>query len=255
MSTMMEMMGVKAAQVEEKKNPNNLNYKAAFGSFLRMMKDMADGHGMLVFYDYYGPDSIPEFIRSQRPLLLDPTSPYNNLLGSCQQSTSGPKKQKGIKDFLRTFGGCAENSLRILAQEPFLITQLFLPQPMMWNTPMAKIFVIKEILCGCVFDSKCQLPKFEIRRKFSPELKHCFTKLLYVFSTAVKSAEAEKQDISLVELKEMTKKLVDQMSNGYYRWTPDTSVEHAIADMDVTFKIPLRQWKMACYVSFNIKMC
>merc|ERR1719430_1589866 len=153
-------MGVKAALDEEKRNPTNPSYKAAFEGFLKIVMDMAKGHGQLVFHDNYRPNEIPSNIRSMRPLLLDPTNPFNNLLSTEGCSTN----KKGIMDrFLHTFGDCAQNSLRLLSMEPFGPSLLFYPQPMLWKTPITRMFRISSHLVS-VHDYKDLMPRKTIRK-------------------------------------------------------------------------------------------
>ncbi|KAJ8027995.1 2'-5'-oligoadenylate synthase-like protein 2 [Holothuria leucospilota] len=73
-SSIMEYLGAKAAEDEE----GSQNTLKGFQRFLRMIEHVSS---INVFWDeFYSKDDIPPYIEEQRPLLLDPTNPYNNLL-------------------------------------------------------------------------------------------------------------------------------------------------------------------------------
>jgi len=77
-STIMELLATKAG-LEEINDNANPSLKNAFKRFLVILRNISDAY--IVFYNYYNKSDIPMEVLRQKPLLLDPTNPYNNLLG------------------------------------------------------------------------------------------------------------------------------------------------------------------------------
>ena len=60
-----------------------------FRFLLRFFGELADIRKLFVWFDKnYSEDQIPSGTMTQRPLLLDPTNPYNNLLATGVEYTS-----------------------------------------------------------------------------------------------------------------------------------------------------------------------
>jgi len=254
-STMIETMAVKAAQDEEKKNANNRSYKAAFQAFFKMVMDMAKGNGQLIFYDNYGPNDIPSNIKSKKPLLLDPTNPFNNLL-----STEGFSKAKkgSMERFLKTFGDCAQNSLRLLSIEPFGPSLMFMPQPLLWKTPIPRMFRIgnRSYLVG-VQEYHDLMPRMTVRKIVPPSVEESLKQMLHVYMGALKGAEVEYPDASSGDLQRKLAQLVNLMENENYNWVSSCNEKHE--DKAVTLMMPLhagggRLKGKAMFLSFNIEM-
>lgn len=121
-SSMMEMIGVKAALDEEQRSPQCPNYGIAFKAFLKMIEGLQAGDLLLIFEDFYKHADIPENIRSQKPLLLDPTNPYNNFIST---SGSSKERQDSTRSFLKVIGERAVEASKILSVQPFQLEQLF----------------------------------------------------------------------------------------------------------------------------------
>jgi len=77
-STIMELLATKAG-LEEINNSSYPSVRNAFKRFLIILRNINDAN--VVFYSYYYKSDVPMEVLRQRPLLLDPTNPYNNLLG------------------------------------------------------------------------------------------------------------------------------------------------------------------------------
>jgi len=77
-STIMELLATKAGQ-EEINNNTNPSLGNAFKRFLVILRNISDAN--VIFLNYYGKSEVPMEVLKQKPLLLDPTNPYNNLLG------------------------------------------------------------------------------------------------------------------------------------------------------------------------------
>jgi hypothetical protein len=114
-SLIFELMATKAALNEEsQKDPSICN---AFKMFLEMISKIKEQD--IVFEDYYKRSEIPNCILIQRPLLVDPSNPYNNLLD---------KKKENIEKLFDIFSKCAENTLHVLKRGSTDIQEIFFPQ-------------------------------------------------------------------------------------------------------------------------------
>jgi hypothetical protein len=78
MKLLVETVAMSAAIRIEKERPKNRMY-CAVRQFLRLMKDFRNISVIITAPYTYELDRIPEEIRNQRPLVLDPANPYNNL--------------------------------------------------------------------------------------------------------------------------------------------------------------------------------
>jgi len=84
-STIIELLATKAALEEENKSHSfpfseyNYYLMKSFQTFLEYLHQIEEAN--IVFLEYYDRSDIPVEIIQQRPLLLDPINPYNNLLG------------------------------------------------------------------------------------------------------------------------------------------------------------------------------
>ena len=76
-SMIFELLGTKAAMEEEQKH-DNPSLSRAFKNFLTMVRNIR--HLSITFNDYFDQSQIPSELMQQRPYLIDPVNPYNNML-------------------------------------------------------------------------------------------------------------------------------------------------------------------------------
>ena len=75
-STIFELLGITAGLDEEKKaKPSIAN---AFKKFLEMVASLK--RQRILHYEFYNESDVPPKILKKKPLILDPSSPYNNLM-------------------------------------------------------------------------------------------------------------------------------------------------------------------------------
>jgi len=248
-STMMEMIGVRAAMVEESRKPGQPSYQAAFNAFLEMVADMSSIK--LIFYDHYQKTDVPSQISSQVPLLLDPTNPYNNLF-SREVVVSGDNNNnpgKGSK-FLDLFSDCAKHTIEILTMGLPQTHNLFLPQPMMWNNPMIKA-VVPHTYYISVEDYHDPMPRDKGRVGFPPQVQRIVEIMMWGYTCAIKAAEAEKPNSTAEELKQKVIDTVDKMENRKLEWIIRQDRHDT---RDTTMMMPLMGGNKgkAVFLSFNI---
>ena len=77
-SSIFELLGITAGRDEEKKNPRNPSLvnalKRFFGRVLSLQSQI------ITYYDFYKESDVPQHVKSQKPLLLDPANPLNNFM-------------------------------------------------------------------------------------------------------------------------------------------------------------------------------
>jgi len=79
----------------------------------------------IIFEDYYKISDIPISIRNQKPLLMDPSNPYNNLLHVANT--------KDGQHFMEMFQVCARVTYNMMKNGCNDINLLFYPQPMLYQ--------------------------------------------------------------------------------------------------------------------------
>ena len=111
-------MGIIAGQEEERANPRKLSILRAFKLFLKKVETINSQR--IIVTDFYKESDVQSNILQQRPLVMDPSNPYNNLAFN-------------FKD-RNLFSQCARESLQRLERMEMSsgfpdFKSLFLPQP------------------------------------------------------------------------------------------------------------------------------
>lgn len=121
-SSIMEYIAIRSTEIEQRTGrENTLN---AFRSFL---EEISNPEKLAIFWtDYYPEDSIPRRLKNSRPLLMDPTNPYNNMLNN--------EKTQQFMLKMATFAGVTLRRLELaeqsaLRREPIDLNLVFTPQP------------------------------------------------------------------------------------------------------------------------------
>lgn len=78
-----ELVGAKAALIEEQRNKGEASHTRAFRRFLLMMVNIQ--HLEIFFTDYYGLEEVPEDLKTESPLLLNPINQFQNLFEVCEE--------------------------------------------------------------------------------------------------------------------------------------------------------------------------
>ena len=125
-----ELLGIAAGRNEENLNPDP-SILSAFRKFLEIVQDI--GQQSIIFdysVDFYSRSDTPHEILAQKPLILDPSNPYNNIMAGFRGRNS--------VIIQKTFSNCAKETLERLerVEEQIETTpefpqlkEIFLPQP------------------------------------------------------------------------------------------------------------------------------
>ena len=141
-----ELLGIAAGRNEEEfrnKIGQKPSVSRAFRQFLKMVEDI--GQQQIVFTyseDFYSRSDTPDEVLKQKPLILDPSNPYNNVMSSFH----------GRNSVQQLFSDCAKETLRRLGNaerqietgnDSLNLKEIFLPQirtpyrptniPQMWS--------------------------------------------------------------------------------------------------------------------------
>ena len=124
-SSIFELLGIDAGREEERLNHYNPSTRDAFRRFLERVT-MIDSQ-RIAYYEYYRQSDVPPSVMQQTPLLLDPSSPYNNFMTRFDAQARAP------------FKAYAAESLRRLrtVRNGSDLKMLFAPQPYSYNTAAA----------------------------------------------------------------------------------------------------------------------
>jgi len=105
-SLIMELLAAQAA-IQRQENYSNPSITNAFIGFLEMVCNLQKQN--VVFHEtmaYYKMSDIPKDILEQRPMLMDPVNPFNNLLDIRRNST--------LKDLFNVFENAADTALKMI---------------------------------------------------------------------------------------------------------------------------------------------
>lgn len=223
-SSIMEYLGARAA--EESEREGNQDLLEGFQRFLRMIKE---SNGINVIWtNFYDMSDIPSYIQRQQPLLLDPTNPYNNLLGGnnavyLEQMSSFARETLSRIDMANT------NRNPRMA-----LTKIFEPQPkiyQIYKSPSTKS--PRNFLLGDRKDIR-SLPKIERRRGAKGVDPTIAQNYFFAFVDAV-AAAAETDGRQSSDITETVRSELKQFIDPG-QWSP-TNESHESRHM--TFTIPV----------------
>ena len=120
-SSIMEYIAIRSSEIEQSAGREN-----TMKTFRRFLEEISNPHEMSIYWtDYYPKENIPRKFETTRPLLVDPTNPYNNIL------------MRGTTQFMYEMATFAEVSMERLEEaehkthlgQPVNLADLFKPQP------------------------------------------------------------------------------------------------------------------------------
>ena len=77
-STIFELIGITAGRDEESKNPWSPSLVNAFRRFLSRVCDLKNQK--IAYYEFYKETDVPKRVKSKKPLVLDPSNPFDDLM-------------------------------------------------------------------------------------------------------------------------------------------------------------------------------
>ena len=240
-SYIFELMGIKAGMIQESKEKNAKRKPSiwvAFWVFLEMVTVIGQ---QIIFLDDPEFYDIPDELLKQRPLLIDPSNPYINVMACfC-----------GSQSVQRLFSHCAEESLKrfhrlerqVQTGSGFLqLKELFLPQllPFLFSPPPIGPMMPQSWLIG-VQSGACPLqPRLIVRNTaLNKKTRSQIAKFLKAFSAFVSVCDIEFNykfsGDRRICAKCSVEKTIDYLF-GRSNWYP---AQDRHCNYDVTAKIPI----------------
>ena len=240
-----ELLGIKAGRDEEEfknKIGQKPSVSRAFRQFLKMVEDI--GQQQIVFTyskDFYSRSDTPDEVLKQKPLILDPSNPYNNVMAGF----------RGRNAVQQLFSDCAKETLKRLENAEMGndspdLKEIFLPQK---KPPCPPINVPQMWSVETQSGQTSLEPKLLVRNK--TKIKY-FQKAFSAFMFASDlEAKYENPSDKTVFAKESVQKgidhLFDRASGSNSSSTPDTYENY-----DLTFEIPIgREGGQTLIISAN----
>ncbi|XP_071847668.1 2'-5'-oligoadenylate synthase 1A-like [Apostichopus japonicus] len=226
-SSIMEYLGAWAAEEEERRGSRDI--LQGFRRFLTMIKQ---SHNLnIVWTRYYRRTDIPADILHQRPLLLDPTNPYNNML------------QGALGDNLRQMSAYATETLSRLGKsernEGFSLKMLFEPQPT-WEVMFKsrpKVKTPQNFLVGTERE-RLSWPKIDNRSGARGVDSNIASSYLFSFTDIVAAAAKIDGDRGHGQGEDIAEKVKSELAQFISSGTWSSSSERH-EDKHTTFTIPI----------------
>jgi len=236
-SLVLELLAMKTAK-EELEKTSFPHHKKTFVKFLQKVQYLQGQ--IVIFDDYYSVREVPENIRNQVPLLLDPVNPTNNI---CREI--GP-------DFYQMFSKCATTTLQMFDSGCENLQQIFTPQPMLWMLLQNKPIQLRPrryLIQIKLYNS--QMTKSVIRINPGRGIKDFVQNMLNVLSINIKNIETKKPGISDQELQREGEIFMNKMDNCNEdrKWASSTESHENKA---VTLMVPLNGQNNGLFLSFDV---
>lgn len=240
-SYMIEVMALHAAK-EEERTFSTVSILTAFRKFLESMKNL--NSVMIVFEKYYKIGDVDEYILKQRPLVLDPANPYNNLA------------YPFIKTYQirKSFEKFATETIHRLAMYNAIynlnVNTIFNPQPT--QVPIEEVRKSVPAFENWAFQIKEEIsnkrPNLIIRNEKRVDIsgieiiKHYLLKNISVFNNDIKTKNVMQDEIVKIVSH-------DILNESFSRELGPTDKKHE--DYDVTFEIPSKNFVVIVSIKWN----
>ena len=239
-----ELLGIQAGREEEETKQKigvTPSIVDAFTLFLKMVLDIETQRILFTYSeDFYSESDTPIEVLNQTPLILDPSSPYNNVM-----STFSPLAQ-------HLFSDCAKETLKRLDRAEKQIemdlvfphlTEIFLPQ----LTPLASpIRMPQNWLIQVQSEAVPLQPRVIVRNAaLNKETRSQIAQFHKAFSTFMSVFDiVSNYDIpggSKISAKQSITRTIDHIFRRKRKWIPCDDMHD---NRDVTFEIPIGPFKM-----------
>jgi len=239
-SCIIEYLAVKAGQ-EEEKRLNITNGRCMLRAFRRFLSYLIEYEQIgIVFFEFYDKNRVSIY---EKPFLIDPINPYNNLLASVPDSFL-PTLSKCSKETLNRLEECERNNY-------FEFDKVFEPQSNLpsFCTPLTNIdpaYVLVTSLQNCGEKTL----KLIVRRETfdSVELSMMRDLMTYFLKYFFKTFQNVAKEYDTRKAIETTQQFIDQsFVKRDEQWMPTTQKHD---DFDITFILPLNTKEQhAIYIS------
>jgi len=254
-STIMELLATKAG-LEEINNSANPSLKNAFKRFLVILRNITDAY--VVFFNYYNKSDVPMEVLRQKPLLLDPTNPYNNLLGGVCGYGYGkfdfvPENLKQFESFMSI---AAKNSLDLIEKGCTSIIKIFnIPAAFLYQVAKNKSWLRpKNYLVGVRSNDDPEIQHLDAYSEKTPNyalVNYTGDNFKKGIENVVKPYSGSSMDSSTAaQVRDDVKAFIDKRDDDYSPWVSAQGAKHS--DREVTMKIPMEGTEKSVVVSFDI---
>jgi len=253
-STIMELLATKAG-LEEINNSNNPSVRNAFKRFLVILRNISDAY--VVFFNYYNKSDVPTEVLRQRPLLLDPTNPYNNLLGG--ECGYGYCKFDYVPENLKKFESfmsiAAKNSLDLFEKGCTSIVKIFnIPSSFLYQVAHKESWLRpKNYLVGVHSNSDPDIQHLDAYSEKTPNyalVSYRGDNFKKGVETLVKPYSGSSMNNSTAtQVRDEVTTFIDKRDGVDRTWVTSDK-KHS--DKEVTMKVPMEGTDKSVVISFDI---
>ncbi len=198
---------------EERANSYNPSMLRALRLFLKRVENISNMK--ITFYDlYYKQRDVPPRVLAQSPLILDPSSPWNNYLykfGKPEQQFFSTSARNTLQRLERVETQCVHNH----GYPDF--KGLFLPQPTMVG-PQQGLPIASNWMVGSPEGTKKTQPNLIIRKR-ALENEYIFKVIQKAMAAFVYVAELQSKHAGTT-VKESVKNCIDDVFGSKMNWSP-----------------------------------
>ena len=244
-----ELLGIAAGREEQQEGEEDVNphpsILRAFRLFLKMVANI--GQQRVIFSysdDFYSEYDTPDDILKQKPLILDPSNPYNNVMAGFSGRNSTVIQNifsDGAKESLKRLERVEEEIERAV-EFPHL-KEIFLPQPRPFEGPAR---MSQNWLIGTTSGARRLQPKLVFRnadlskkkRSEISDYQKAFSAFLFISDIEANYKMSGDRKMSA---QQSIKKSIDHLlGRGTGSGSPEwMSSQNTHQDYDVTFEIPI----------------
>ena len=233
-SYIFEMLGIKSGQEEEENNQEDASILRAFRLFLKRVETI--DQQKVIFTDFYGTAQIPSHILEQKPLIMDPSNPFNNVMHEFDSSAQQVFSQYARVSLIRLEK--VERQIQLNHGFPDFKV-LFQPQPLLVQVgPEMKLPKPEKWLVESQSRNQFFQPSLKVRK--SSLDKYALSNIKKILSSFLVAADliAQHKEANNIEFaKESIQEVIDDLFHGSRRsWT---SSQDSHENYHVTFEIPI----------------
>jgi len=235
-STIMELLAIKAGQEEENNNPHP-SLGNALKRFLEKVCFIEQCN--IYFLEYYNLNDIPADMLLQKPLLLDPSNQFNNLLES-KQGKFKVKPNTNLNEFMSFISNAAGICLQMIGNGCRDVNMIFYPQPLLYQLKKREEWIVIKQGSYLVSIDKIDelgpmekhnmmvdcMPGYVIRDPKGDKFMYDIEAILFAYSGYIYNLMGTKKYLSDTEIKDGMESFINKMNDRECTWIP-SSESHA----------------------------
>ena len=235
-SYIFELLGIKSGQEEEENNQEDASILRGFRFFLKRVEKI--NQQQVVFADFYDRTQVRSYILEQKPLLMDPSNPFNNVMHDFDSSTQEVFSQYARVSLQRVLK--VERQIQLNHSFPDF-KGLFQPQPILvkagseMKLPKSVNWLVGSRSWDQFFqpDLKVRKASLDTDKYALPNIKKILSAFLFIANLEAQHKGADKKESA----KESIQETIDDLFYGSRRtWTTS---QDSHENYDVTFEIPI----------------